>query len=597
MSMGGKGKGVTPMVVENNKHEANSGVGRKERKLSLRMVPLLSKRSIIVLVIGLVVGVVLGFGFWAMNASSSSSTTTEAEVRPGGLAELLGIAQIEGYESKVNIQVVNPGSSYMSMGNMRSQGEYYAAKMNSLPFLNLLSQELDKQAPQYSQTVDELDQIIRIRYASNVLNTRTNDLESETPTIEVKVTGASVQEALFLAIFVPEAFKDYLIAEESNQQQLEYENTLKEIESIKTAIIEAQQELSDLEPQGAASDIQNNPSYVALSAKIEALELELDRQAADLSVLIASDRVGEYSSILEKEYQETLQKAKNISTALSEVEQNLRTLEMQEAGNDNLRDSADYIILNAKIRALELEIDRLMTGDIETTGLADMIASGITTGFTYTDLLEKVETAGAALSEARKELAILESQAVSDSSAENLEYQLTRARADDLSLELSVLRDRLTVLTREILEEEGQPDIQAAFEMTSTALSEARKELAILESQSGNGNSAENLEYQFTQAKIRNLNDKLADLTMKLSFLIGGNVNPAEITDHLIAGNPSMPTPVLPERMRARNALMMGAVVGICGAWVILNFRWLVRSASSLGTGTGAPEKDDEDEV
>jgi len=579
------------MVVENNKHEANSGVERKERKPVARMIPLLSRRSIIILVIGFFVGIALGLGYWFI---SPSFATPAAEEEPGGLAALIGQPNGGPYECRVNIQVVNPSSSYMSMRDLQSQGEYYAAKMNSLPFLKFLSQELDKQAPEYSHTVDELDQIMRIRYAPNALDSRTSttSLESEAPTIEVKVTVASVQEALFLAIFVPEAFTDYLITEESNQQQLEYENTLKEVESIKTAIIEAQQELSDLSPQGAASDIQNNPSYVALSAKIEALELELDRQAADLSVLIASDRVGEYSSILEQQYQETLQKAKSSSTALSEVEQNLHTLEMQRAGNDNLRDSADYIILNAKIRALELEIDRLMTGDIETTGLADMIASGITTGLIYTDTLEKVETAGAALSEARKELAILESQSGSDSSAESLEYQLTRARADDLSLELSILRDRLTVLTREILEEESQPDIQAAFEMTSAALSEARKELAILESQSGNGNSAENLEYQFTQAKIRNLNDKLADLTMKLSFLIGGNVNPAEITDHLIAGNPSMPVPELPERMSARNALMMGAIVGIGGGWAILNFRWIAKGMPKSST----PRRDEDEE-
>lgn len=579
------------MVSENNEYEATSGIERKERKPLERMVPLLSKRSIIILVIGFVIGAVLGLGYWFISPSFATSAT---EGETGGLAATLGQPTSGPYECRVNIQIVNPSSSYMSMRELQNQGEYYAAKVNSLPFLKFLSQELDKQAPEYSHTIDELDQIMRIRYASNALDSRnpTTSLESMTPTIEVKVTGTSVKEALFLAIFVPEAFKDYLIAEEINQQQLEYENTLKEIESIKTAIIEAQQELCDLGPQGAARDIQNNPSYVALSAIIEALELELDRQAADLSVLIASDRVDEYGSILEQKYQETLQKAKNISTTLSEVEQNLRTLEMQEAGNDNLINSTDYIILNAKIRALELEIDRLMTGDTETTGLADMIASGITTGLTYKDTLEKVETASVALSEARKELAILESQSGSDSLVENLEYQLTRARVDDLSLELSVLRDRLTVLTREILEEEGQPDIQAAFEMTSAALSEARKELAILESQSGNGNSAENLEYQFIQAKIRNLNDKLADLTMKLSFLLGGNVQSAEITDHLIAGNPSMPTPVLPERIMVRSALMMGAIVGIGGAWAILNFRWIAKGMPRPST----PRRDEDEE-
>jgi hypothetical protein len=91
--------------------------------------------------------------------------------------------------------------------------------------------------------------------------------------------------------------------------------------------------------------------------------------------------------------------------------------------------------------------------------------------------------------------------------------------------------------------------------------------------------------------KDDNLNKQLATLTGQLSSLVGDSFNPASVTNYLVAGNPSMPLPVLPERMRARNALMMGAIVGVGGAWAILNRKWLAKTMSN--SSAKADEEED----
>ena len=92
---------------------------------------------------------------------------------------------------------------------------------------------------------------------------------------------------------------------------------------------------------------------------------------------------------------------------------------------------------------------------------------------------------------------------------------------------------------------------------------------------------AQNLDYQVALNKSNNLNNQLAALTGQLSSLVGNTFNPASVTEYLVAGNPSVPLPVITERMRLRNALMMGGIIGVGVAWAILNRKWLSKSLSS----------------
>ena len=252
------------------------------------MVPLFSWRSIIILTTGLIVGVGLGIVYFMVNLSLSSSGNG-------------------AWRNDVKIQVVNPSSSYMSLLNLQTRTIGYVAKARSLDFLEFLSQELADQAPEYHRTIDELVRMISIE----------NDKTGDTPALRVVVIAPTSEEAAFLTTKVPECFKNYSIAEEVTKQKQEQENILKTIEAVKTELLESKQQLSALTQQAAASDIQNNLEYIALKAKISALDAELIYQASELSNLISAGNVGKYGNTQQQEYEITLQQISNVSVALS----------------------------------------------------------------------------------------------------------------------------------------------------------------------------------------------------------------------------------------------------------------------------------------
>ena len=50
---------------------------------------------------------------------------------------------------------------------------------------------------------------------------------------------------------------------------------------------------------------------------------------------------------------------------------------------------------------------------------------------------------------------------------------------------------------------------------------------------------------------------------------------------------------MIPERSRARNTLLTGAIAGLILAWVILNFKWLVSLVSTSGKPAQAEDEED----
>jgi hypothetical protein len=368
-------------------HDAKSA-GEKKLKSATNIVPLFSWRSILILTIGLVIGVGLGLGYYF--ASPFNNSTDQV------------------WEGGVQVKVAHPMPTSMDARTLQIRTEYYVAKAQSLAFLEFLNQKIVEETPQYSHTADELAGMINIEY---------NALDSNPVyKFQVTVTAPSVEEVTFLITRIPEVFKSYLIAEENNKQQQEYQNTLQAIEATKTALLEAQQKLSNLTPEGIANSIENDPTY---------------------------------------------------------------------------------IVLDAKIRALEVQLDRL------TPGLADIVVSSNSTDTAYTDI------------------------------------------------------------------------IMAAVNRTSAALADAKKELAIMETQWANGYSTLNLEYQLTQDQVNNLNNQLTSLNEKQDSLLVNSTDTSELTGYIIIGNPDIPTsPVVPLKLEA--ALVVGALIGVVVAWLALNFRWLV---------------------
>ena len=570
----------------------------KSRVIVATMVPLFNRRSIIVIGTGLVVGLAIAFGYWFLSPSFSSPPSVKPSnpAEPAGLAGMIGAPQNVPYKSSVIVQFVNPGSSYTSLDDLRRRAEYYTAKANSLPFSKFLSQELAKQAPQYSHSIDELSQMISIAY---YYSSQAQATGSESPSIKLTVTGSSDQEASFLAGFVPQTFQNYLITEQNDKQQQEYENTLKAIENGKAELLKAEQEANAFKPPDSYN-FNQDPTYIALSARVTALESEVNRQATQQTTMTINGVVGKDSKTQEQEYQKVLQAVKATSLALSKAEEELKPLEIEKT-TSNIQNDPDYIILNAKISALETELNRQMTGYTQVNsigqqetvlGLAQMIALGTTTGSNYTTTLKNVESTSLALSEARKQFSILGSQSSNNNSMANPDYLIAQAKVDTLNKELTALSEKLTQLSPVSVMEENQTDTQTVYERTTTALADTRQELSALVASKAGGPSGDP-NYDIAQSKVKSLNTALSNLTAKASSLLMDNIASADTTSYLVAGNPSIPSPVLPERTRARNALMMGAVVGVGGAWVLLNRRWLVKTLSS----SPSPKKEDEEEI
>ena len=563
--------------IKNKETSKKSPVVEKEDQALEKkpsMVPILSRRSLVILAVGLVVGVLIAFAYWIISPTFiPSEDDTSGDSTGTGLLGFLGVDPGGPYMSRVSIQLVNPGTEYEPLYVMQQIAEYYAAKHNSLPFFEFLNKELDKQPIDYSYTVDELDAMVTTEY----------DYNSEIPAIRLSITADTEEEVANLAVLVPRVFLEYLEEEERDRLEQQYLNTSEEMEIVKDELLEAQQELEARQSE----EIFNNPNYIALKARVDALQQELDNQINTLALQYLE------GSELQEEYDKTLAEMEQVAAKLVIAE-----LELQSAsGQDSelsLEDNAYSIILEAKIRGLQSELDSLIAGTTETMGLTEMISSGITSGPAYQSLMLSIETTAEALAEAQMEYEDLMNQNNQQSQTTNLDYHIAQIKVDTLTTELQVLQDRLVPIYTQIInldEENDQSDDQLAFDRISIALAEATEELEEFEKQLGYDSILAETELNLAQDRVNTLASRLWVLTDELALLTGSDV---EATEYLVAGNPSVPAPVLPERSRARNTLLTGAIAGIIVAWVILNFRWLVNLVSPSG-GRAKPDEDEEE--
>jgi hypothetical protein len=539
-----------------------------KQKPKLVMVPLFSWRNIIVIVIGLVLGIFLAFGYWLLSPSIGSSATSSSttEGNGGASAGLLGMLGMEPegpYESQIRIQVVSPGSEYIPLRNLQQMGEYYSAKAHSLPFLEYLNQKLTEQMPEFTYDTDNLSQMITTRY----------DTKSELPIIVVSVVAPTEREAVGLAGLIPEDFRNYLTYEENDQRQKEYDYTIKEINSVKTALYEAQKELNEFQPQAA---LDTNPDYLSLKSKVDTLQQLLDSQAAQL----VNQNWG--NTDLQAQYDDAVQQMKSVSAKLAAAQQELQTLGQ---GENSATNTITKITLSAKIKALQSELDKLMSGSPESLGLAEIISSGNTTSAEYTNILTKIEMTSKALAAAQQEYDDLMKQ-TSQTSTVSTEYGIAQIKVDILNTQLTALQNKTRQLYQQILttdEDNNQTDVQSVFEATSAALAEAKKELSDLENQLGYNRLAADLDYKVAQDKVNNLNTRLETLVQQLGPQIDDNTGSAQETEYLIAGNASPAFPILPARSRASKTLLTGAIVGVIVAWGALNYKWLYKKIVSSG--------------
>jgi hypothetical protein len=509
-------------------------------KKGANMVPLLSWRSIISLGLGLILGIALAFGYLALFNSSALVS------------------------SEVNLQVIPPNGAYTTSQDINSKGQYFVAQANSSSFRQYLVQQLNTQAPEYQYTTADLNRMISIQYNnSNVI---------------MYVTASTADEATFLATNIPAEFKKYLIADASTRQNQENENISQQIDGIKSDLLSAQQDLANIQSQQAAGNIQNDPAYITLSAKIKALESELDVQANQISAGIASTNVTSANTTQQEKLAQTYRQIDAVRASLDDAVQQENDLKVKL--NDTAKGSS-RVMLNAKIKALQGELDLLMTGydqggDLSHVyGLAELIVSGDTSSTYYQQVQAKVNVVSTALAEAQNELDALNNPAIANMSQDDLDYLVVKAKIASLNTQLSGLVNEVTRLSVGGDESQSQQDAQAVFTNISTALGEAKKQLASLESQSSGATAEMDLERQLAQQKVDSLNKELTSLNDQLDSLLGGNSNSSSLVDYLVVGSPS--EPASGSGTSPRKALLVGGLLGIGVAWVVLNFKWLAR--------------------
>ena len=285
-----------------------------------------------------------------------------------------------------------------------------------------------------------------------------------------------------------------------------------------------------------------------------------------------------------------LQEIELIVGELTEAEQDLISAGQQVAGIPSY--DASTLVLEARIRGLENQLDILVTGTAQETGLTQLIIDGTTSGPIYNDLMNKIETTSQALAEAKGEYDLIISATMPQSTVISPEYQLAQMKVGILTNELADLEEELSAIyTQMITLNSENGDIESAYNNTLVALNQAKEERETLENQLEYDRLYSDIEYQITQDKINNLNRQVVSLNDELGSLVGDNVESID-TRYLVVGNPSTPTVLLPQRDRARDIIIMGAIAGVVLAWILLNFRWLWRTLSYKSPSADVDEEE-----
>ncbi len=204
----------------------------------------------------------------------------------------------------------------------------------------------------------------------------------------------------------------------------------------------------------------------------------------------------------------------------------------------------------------------------------------------YQGSLQRFNTVKLALTEAQNELAALTSNGEAEHEDLDAAYRTAVAMIGALQIQLDNLASRLASFIAAGLGGAEYQETLAQIERVSAALAEATKERDDLEVQmqveSGD------VDYAVASAKVRALAGQLNNLAAVLTSPPTELDSEQAVSGLFMAREPSSPTPVPVDKVRGRNALMIGAVLGVCGAWLGLNFKGLVRRArsSSLAEST-----------
>jgi aminopeptidase N len=215
--------------------------------------------SAAIVVLGVGAGLALGYGGFSYTSRYMSS------------------GEETDWRSEVQLRVMSPANADIDSRVLQNRMQYYIARAQTMPFLTYLSDKIAQEKPEYKLTADELSALIKIQ---------TDDFTSAPVTnYRVIVTTANQSQTEYLVVRMPQAFKDFMIEEATTKAAQQYQDLLKDIESTKAALVQANHELNALIPSGVTGSVELSSDYVVVSAKLKGLQERLDLLTTQVAAL------------------------------------------------------------------------------------------------------------------------------------------------------------------------------------------------------------------------------------------------------------------------------------------------------------------------
>lgn len=310
------------------------------------MIPLLSRKSIVVLAIGLILGSAVGMGYWHVSPVEARMDAGWPPFNVEGLTD----SPPPRYQSSVTIEpFIGSGVSYASPKAVQRSAEYWAYRLQSSPFLDVLARRLAEQGSQYAYSRNQLRQMLRIKILYEDLTTKTR----------IDATGESEETTVLLVSVIPLALQDFLFAEELQLRLEQYNDAIEEIGRIKPAQIEAKRQLTAIEQTLQAYDLDLNPKYVAANARSQGLQVELNSLSGRLAESIGL-------GLDPKTYKDVLTQIDRTSTALADTRAEVADMAVSES-EEYLELSLERFAAQARLNALDSHLKGLMSESMRQT--------------------------------------------------------------------------------------------------------------------------------------------------------------------------------------------------------------------------------------
>jgi hypothetical protein len=316
------------------------------------MIPLLSRKCITILAIGLVIGVLAGIGYWYV---SPVQLQVQLGWPPIQLAGLLSPPS-PVYSTSVFIEPLAQGGDGQPQKNLQYLAEGWAYRLNTTPFYDFVAEELGDDIPWLMASAQAVHNPIdpeerdttQISLAQMKAIVAKPQYDGLVTRVDVTVMGETELEALYIAQNIPELLQEFLIQEGLASEMAQYEEDLSKLELVKAQLEVATSELARSPLPGNSTYTQLQASQIATEAKIVALDNELDGLSAQLAALIGS------GNMTGSTHDSLLNRIEAVSSDLAIARNLLDSLKFELEGASL---NADYEIARATVSALLYELE------------------------------------------------------------------------------------------------------------------------------------------------------------------------------------------------------------------------------------------------